>query len=731
MSVARAAAAAAPAPLLSAQWFRVASLRPCLDEHATVRRQAVRGEVWQVLARADGSRSFRLDALAWSVVGLCDGRRTLQRIWDAAMVRWQDDAPTQDDVMDLMARLHREGLVSFDREPDFGGAVDGAGGEAAARAPEPGHAGGARLSLGRPDRLMAALARLTAPMASPAGRLAGAALVLAGAAVAWLQAPELSAWVAAAALSPAMLAQALAVQLAMKLLHETAHGVALRRAGAPVGSWGLAWPMGLPMPYVDASAAAQLPDRRARARVAAAGIVAELRVAALALLAAQALQPGAWRDAVLLVFATGTLSALLVNANPLLRFDGYHLLTDLLDLPNLASRSARLWLDGLRSRLLRLPGEPSLRPAPGERIWLRLHAPLALAMRVAVAVGAVMWFGSVSWLLGAGLAVWMAGLMLGRPGLALVRWLRRLEPAPVRRAARRRLAGVALGLGLAGGVLPWPDATLAEGLVVPADVARLRAGSDGFVDEVLVREGEAVEAGRPLLRLRAPELVAQRARRHGELAALEAERARALAAGDAAAAVAAAHAQQAAEAELARLDERIAALEVRAAVAGRVHFGGVPGALRADDLPGRHVTRGMTLGHLEGEGPAQVRVVVDEDEAARIVARRGPVAVRLAGEGAMTMAGEVVGRPSGGGEPLPGAALAERSGGPVATDPSDPQGLRPARPVLQLDVRLDRALPGAMGRRVQVRMAHPPAPLAVTVLRTLRQRMLRHFNPAA
>ena len=69
-----------PAPLLSAQWFRTAGLRPRLDPHAVIERSVVRGEVWHVLVRADGTRSFRLNAAAWSAVARCDGQLTVQRL---------------------------------------------------------------------------------------------------------------------------------------------------------------------------------------------------------------------------------------------------------------------------------------------------------------------------------------------------------------------------------------------------------------------------------------------------------------------------------------------------------------------------------------------------------------------------------------------------------------------------------------------------------------------------
>ena len=82
----------------------------------------------------------------------------------------------------------------------------------------------------------------------------------------------------------------------------------------------------------------------------------------------------------------GGVSTLLFNGNPLLRFDGYYLLCDALELPNLASRSARHWIELLRARLLRAPVERGIVAAPGERMWLSAYAPLALLYRLAISL---------------------------------------------------------------------------------------------------------------------------------------------------------------------------------------------------------------------------------------------------------------------------------------------------------------------------------------------------------
>jgi putative peptide zinc metalloprotease protein len=119
----------------------------------------------------------------------------------------------------------------------------------------------------------------------------------------------------------------------------------------------------------------------------------ELLLASLALGVWLGVQPGLIRDIAFVTLFIGSVSTLAVNGNPLLRFDGYYLLSDALDVPNLASRSTAYWVYLLRRYLLRAP-EPVPPPsAAGERKWLALYAPLSLAYRLIIAGAILLWIG--------------------------------------------------------------------------------------------------------------------------------------------------------------------------------------------------------------------------------------------------------------------------------------------------------------------------------------------------
>src|SRR5918996_1253248 len=97
--------------LLSPSWYRVADLRPRLRSHFRIHRHRYRGARWYVLEDQISRRSQRFDAHAYFVIGLMNGHRSMQAIWDAAVERFGDEAPAQDEVIRLLGQLHVADVV--------------------------------------------------------------------------------------------------------------------------------------------------------------------------------------------------------------------------------------------------------------------------------------------------------------------------------------------------------------------------------------------------------------------------------------------------------------------------------------------------------------------------------------------------------------------------------------------------------------------------------------------
>ena len=106
------------APFLSASWYRVAELRPQLRRHARIQRQRFRGQAWYVLHDSAAGKLHRFSPSAYRVIQLMDGQRTIDAIWTEVAAAAGSDAPTQDEVIRLLAQLHAGDLLQADLPPD-------------------------------------------------------------------------------------------------------------------------------------------------------------------------------------------------------------------------------------------------------------------------------------------------------------------------------------------------------------------------------------------------------------------------------------------------------------------------------------------------------------------------------------------------------------------------------------------------------------------------------------
>jgi putative peptide zinc metalloprotease protein len=431
--------------LFSPDWYRVAELKPHLRGHAVIHRHVYRGQVWFVLQDRASARVHRFTPQAHGIIGLMDGERTVQTIWEAAGDVFGDDAPTQGQVIELLGRLHQADLLQTQARPD---ADETQRRHDTARRSRTGQRYrnplALRIPLFDPDRALDRLQPLARLLFNPAAAIGWLALVLVGLAVAGANAGALLAHASANALSGENLLLMVLVFPLVKLLHELGHALAVKRWGGQVSEVGVMLLVLAPLPYVDASGAAAFADKHRRIAVSAAGIAVELALAAIAVMLWVKLQPGLLRDLAFDVMLIGSVSTVLFNGNPLLRFDGYYVLADLIEIPNLAQR-ARRYLGYLVLRhAFGVASASSPVTAPGEAPWLLFYGIFAAVYRVLVAVTIISFVAGRFFIVGVVLAVFAALQMLVVP---LIKQLVFLLRNPL--LDRRRTWAVGLSTGVA------------------------------------------------------------------------------------------------------------------------------------------------------------------------------------------------------------------------------------------------------------------------------------------
>jgi putative peptide zinc metalloprotease protein len=708
----------------SPSWYRVADLKPRLIHHARIHRQHFRGQLWYVLQDFASGRYHRFSPAAYLVISLMNGERTVRQIWEMACRRLGDDSLTQHELMRLMGQLHQSDVLHGDVPPDVGEMSDRAAKMRRRKLfmsflnPL-----AMRLPLFDPDRLLTALRPLFPPIFSWFGALVVFGFIAYALVIAASHWAELTDNIVDRVLVAKSLALLLLTYPFVKALHELGHACAVKRWGGEVHEIGIMFLVFMPVPYVDASSASAFRETWRRALVGAAGIIVELLLASIALFVWLDAAPGLVRAFAFNVMLIGGISTVVFNGNPLLRFDGYYILSDVLEIPNLADRAKR-YLTYLITRYpFGVKDMPSPSSAPGEAAWLVVFGVASFCYRLFVVAIIVLLVATKFFVIGVLLAIWSGIMMIGVP-LAKGLWFLVQSPVLFRRR-RRALTICAACLAVAVGALllvPVPYRTVAEGIVWAPEQSSVFAGTDGTAVRLLARPDAMVAKGEPLLALRDELLAAQVRVLAAAVEELELRR-NAVYSTDPVQERLAAEQLRRAKGELALAQEQQRELVVRSPDNGRFIL------RKPEDIVGRFVHKGELLGFVASPDRHVALVVVPEDEADLVRSRTRSVELRLAAEPAVSHSARILRQVPDINNRLPSPALSTAGGGQFVMDPRDPKADRVLSKVFHLEVQFSGGPAGEdVGGRVYVRFDHGDEPLAWRFYRDLRQLLLRRLD---
>jgi len=712
-------------PFLSASWYRVRHLRLRLREHAKVRLHRYRDAPWYVVTDQLSGRVHRLAPPAWAIIAAMDGTRTVDDIWTATAAIQDEAALTQDQVIALLGQLHAADLLQGDVAPDTEELFDRHSRQARQKRWQSlTNPMALRFHLWNPDRFLTRLLPWVGPLFGRWGLALWIATMLPALVLMAQHWPELTANLGDRVLAEGNLVMLALVFPAIKLLHELGHAFIVRRHGGAVHDTGIMFLVLLPLPYVDASAASGFRSRWRRCAVGAAGMMVELFIAALAMFAWVALEPGLARALAFNIMLAAGITTLLFNANPLLRYDGYYILADLIEIPNLARRATQYWGHLAERHLFATPPAQAHPDSAGERAWFLFYAPAAFCYRMLVMFGIALFLAEQYFTIGVALAIWTVATGVVLP---LAKSLRHVATSA--RLRRHRVRAIAITGGALAGLafllllVPAPLHTSAQGVLWLPESAIVRAGADGTLTRLLAEPGTMLRAGDPVSESEDPFLRARIARLAGRVAELEARLPAERFTNRVEAAGTETELAQA-RAELARERQRRAVLVARARTAG------VLAIARPDDLPGRFLREGEVIGHiLPAAGARIVRAAIPQDDIDLVRNSLRSVAVKLPGHLDRALPARLVREVPGGRDELPSKALGTEGGGTFATDPRDVNGTRTLARVFQIDLELPPEAPTtAFGSRAHVRFEHQWEPLGEQLWRRLRQLLLSRLE---
>jgi putative peptide zinc metalloprotease protein len=703
-------------PTFSNAWSRVNRLTPTLRPHVQIQRQLYRGQPWHVVHDPVTNSFFRLNPVDYHFVGLLDGKRSVDEVWRMTLDRFGDDAPTQGEVIGLLGQLNQSNLLRVDLPVDAQPLLERAHQRQFKKwRGQLSNVLFMRIPVFNPNRLLDWLEPAVRPLLSKWG-LAAWLLIMAYALFEFL--PHVGEFVrdSQSVMAPSNWAWMAVLFILTKAFHELGHGLICKRFGGSVPETGLMMLVLFPAPYVDATSSWNMPDKWKRILVSSGGMIFELIIAAIAAIAWLHLERGTLPSqlAYNLVFLA-SVTTILFNANPLLRFDGYYILSDLLEIPNLYERSTR-HLKYLCKRYLF--GLPHATPVTGVRFdqtTMVIYGIASQIYRAMVMVGIAVFVAQSIPTLGLIIGAWSIISWAVIPSVKFLHWL-----ITASELYERRLRAVAVTATIAAvilisvGYIPMDEHRNAQGVIEASQSTDVVVFNDGFVTQVLTSRGHHVKQGQLLLVTTNPILEARQKEIQARLDRLTIERRIALASLDQNELRTVESQIKPLAEELAEIQHQLSQLDIRAPIDG-VIVGPI-----GPNLQDSYVTRGKVIGRIVNLSDLRVTALVDQSTSdTAFFDQIREVELRTAGSIPAVLPSEVIYRSRKGRHDLPHPALGYSGGGQIMLDSKDPHGMTSLRPMFEMWLKLPADLKQRYpelaplpGQRVYVRFTlHEKRPL--------------------
>jgi len=707
--------------LFSRDWYRIAELKPRLRHHTTVNAHRYRGRRWYLLEDHTTGQVRRLSPQSYLIVGLMNGERTVDQLWELSSQRLADEMPTHEEMLQLLSSLYQANLIRMDLAGDISELFE-RGKEATrkrwmAKLKSP---LSIQIPLVDPERFLLATQKFVKPLFSPLFVLIWLALIISMLVLIGQHWDELSANVSDRMLAADNLLLLWLVYPVIKLLHELGHGYCVKRCGGEVHELGIMLLVLIPMPYIDASAASAFADKKQRMLVGAAGILVELFIAALAMLVWANAEPGLAKSIAYNIIFIAGVSTVLVNGNPLLRFDGYYILADYLEIPNLGQRANQYWAWLTKRVLFGVKGHASPAYDKREAWWLFSYGFGALVYRLILMVTIILFVAQQYFVIGVLLALWsFIGTFLW-PNIKMV--YKTWQDSDISSGSRSPTVMVPVCIGifiLLLGVIPLPLSTSIEGVVQMDEDRRVLASENCFIKRLYKAPDEVVQKGDLLVKCENAQLATEQLVLQQQLVEASAQR-------------------QGVwddpvyikiyDDELTRLNseiienkQRLDSLKIYAEAEG------VWSVRNATDLPGLFVKRGDLIGHVMTDQNIKVRGMIPEADIElvrdRVIAVHALKAADLDFE-LKPRSWHIF--PSASKQAF-SEILSDAAGGTVMMNPSasSPQTLQQ---YFLLALEFESIPLTRVEERIYIQFEHPPEALVYRTYRVLRRTFLTYFD---
>ncbi|MFT5376310.1 MAG: putative peptide zinc metalloprotease protein, partial [Candidatus Latescibacterota bacterium] len=680
---------------------------------------------WDVVQNPLSNQFYRLNPGTYDFVARLSSSRTVEEVWKETQDRDPDNAPGQGDVIELLAQLYHANLLHYNLPPNSEKLFERYK-QKKQRILKAGLKSIMffRIPLFDPDALLQRLMPVIRLLISPLGAVLWCIVVVVGAKIAIDNFGELRVQ-SQGIMAPSNLLFLYLGLVIVKTLHEFGHAFAVRRFGGEVHIMGVMFLIFSPLPYMDATAAWSFRNKWQRVFVGAAGMVFEVFVAACALFVWANTGSGVVHSLAYNMVFVASVTTVLFNINPLLRFDGYYILSDLLDLPNLHQHSAQHLKYLVEHHAFGSKSAETTAVTRREEIWFTAFGILSGIYRIFVFSAILLFVADQFLLAGMIMALICVVSWVVVPIVGIVRYLGGSPRLYRTRSRAIAVCGAAFAVVFALLFLvPFPNSFKAPGVLKATDYVVAVNRASGQVEEVLVISGQRVNIGDPLLRLSNTELALEIKESRAGLDEAKAQHRRAM---------------RTQQADLDPIAGRIAFYEERLRrltqeqedLVVKSEAMGLWVAPNMEDRVGMWISRGSTLGELINDAQFHFVSVVSQTDVSDLFAQGIRSAeVKLEGQADVPVAVTQYATIPMEQTNLPSLALGYAGGGDIAIDTRDGQGVKTSEPYYQVraDVQSNPQVSLLHGRSGRIRFVLEPKSLASQGWREVRQLVQKRYQ---
>jgi putative peptide zinc metalloprotease protein len=484
----------------SSQWDAISELKPSRLSGVEFAEHQVRNEPWLFIHNDVTGQHARINAMARRVVNALDANTTVRQIVEKIAVDADDEE--KEAVASSLIALSQLGMIGLCDDHSNIRIQHRVREIVSQKKPNWHNPLAIRIPLVDPNEWLSKVCTRLKPLLSRWFLWMVISFLVVAAGIAVLNTGDIVHQISVVARTPQQWWQLLLVYPLLKGAHELAHALTIKRFGGSIHEAGITVLVLMPVPYVDATDIWRFESRHRRMLVSAAGMIAEGVIASIGLIVWLTVEPGLLANLGFAAALTGSVTTLVLNANPLLKFDGYQILQDALDMPNLAPRASRYLTYLCRRYLFGVKSLQTPATGVGERRWLLSYGISAGLYRWVITLAIALYLASRYPLLGGLLATYALYQLAVKPCYRAAHYL---GYSAELKSSRKRAFVTTSGLlaAIAGIVflVPVPTNTRTEGIIDVPHQAQLFAPQTGELAEVFVAQGDAVKVGQPILRV--------------------------------------------------------------------------------------------------------------------------------------------------------------------------------------------------------------------------------------